>query len=157
MINIRNIAILLALACLVIPGGVHAQSQVAHGVVYHDANKNGVRDTSESPVDGVCVSNGIDIVKTDKTGSYELPVDDDTIVFVIKPRGWMTAIDRQNIPRFYYIHKPGRSRLHGSTIAKLRVSAIRNKSAQTRSHRYTAHLENDTPSETSCRSACAGG
>ena len=41
-----------------------------------------------------------------RTGTYELPVTDDTIIFVAKPRGWQTRIDEKNMPRFYYIHKP---------------------------------------------------
>jgi hypothetical protein len=28
------------------------------------------------------------------------------IIFVVKPRGWMTPVDETNLPRFYYIHKP---------------------------------------------------
>ena len=109
MLRLRVVAHLLIWSCLVVPGRVHAQSQVARGVVYHDVNRNGIRDAGEPPVTRVCVSNGLDVVKTGTNGSYQVPVDDDTIVFVIKPRDWMTAIDGQNIPRFYYIHKPAGS------------------------------------------------
>src|SRR5262249_44368416 len=45
----------------------------------------------------------------DDRGRYELPVTDDTILFVIKPRGWRTPLSDDLLPRFYYIHKP-----HGS-------------------------------------------
>lgn len=81
----------------------------AVGVVYSDNNHNGVRDPKESGLKGVRVSNGRSIVKTDEKGRYQLPVDDDTIIFVIKPRGWMTASDSNNLPKFYYIHKPNGS------------------------------------------------
>ena len=87
-------------------------ANTARGVVYHDANANGARDRDEEPIAGVCVSNGLEVVKTGEDGRYELPVDDDTAIFVIKPRGWMTAIDDLNIPRHYYTHKPKGSPPH---------------------------------------------
>lgn len=90
--------------------GVAAPAENATGIVYRDANENGVRDTGERGVNGVLVSNGLDIVATDKTGRYTIPISDDTIVFLIKPRGWMTPVGPgNNIPRFYYIHKPNGS------------------------------------------------
>ena len=66
-------------------------------------------DNNEKGLPGVRVSNGQDIVKTDASGQYSLAVSDDTILFVIKPRGFMTPVDENRLPRFYYIHKP-----HGS-------------------------------------------
>ena len=35
-----------------------------------------------------------------------MPHDDDTIFFVIKPRNWRTPLNKENLPQFYYIHKP---------------------------------------------------
>ncbi len=89
-------------------GGV-AMAETARGVVFDDQNGNGVRDAGEPGLAGVPVSNGLDIAKTDADGNYELEVDDDTIVFVIKPRDWQTPLDGENLPRFYYIHKPAGS------------------------------------------------
>lgn len=86
-----------------------ADSTEARGTVFHDANGNGVRDEREAGIAGVRVSNGREVVVTDEAGRYKLPVGDDTIVFVIKPRGWMTPVDGLNLPRFYYIHKPNGS------------------------------------------------
>ncbi|HPM24044.1 MAG TPA: calcineurin-like phosphoesterase family protein [Phycisphaerae bacterium] len=79
---------------------------VATGFVFDDANGNGVRDAGEKGLARMRVSNGRDVVLTDGHGAYRLPIDDDTILFVIKPRGWMTPVDPFNQPRFYYIHKP---------------------------------------------------
>ena len=62
-----------------------AETGDAKGVVYNDKNGNALRDAGERGLPGVLVSNGMDIVKTDKKGSYSLPVSDDTIVFLIKP------------------------------------------------------------------------
>ena len=81
----------------------------AVGVVFDDRNGNQQREPNEPGIAGVRVSNGRDIVSTDRSGRYGLPVDDDAIIFVIKPSGWMTPIDEHNLPRFYYRHKPAGS------------------------------------------------
>ena len=78
----------------------------ARGVVFHDSNGNRKLDPGEKPLPGVPVSNGVEIVKTDKNGRYELPVDADTILFVVKPRGWQVPLSENELPQFYYIHKP---------------------------------------------------
>ena len=99
----RNLTLFITLALLVLMGwglsAVHSQpgeneQEVMRGVVYSDVNENEVHDADEPGLRGVRVSNGRDIVKTDAEGRYELPVDDDTILFVIKPRGWMTPRQR---------------------------------------------------------------
>jgi len=83
-----------------------ATQQYAVGVVYNDINKNGIRDSDEPGIKSVRVSNGVGSVKTDRDGKYKLSISDDTIIFVIKPRNWMTRLDENNVPRYYYIHKP---------------------------------------------------
>jgi hypothetical protein len=86
-----------------------AGQATATGYVFEDRNNNGVRDSGEKGLANVRVSNGEDIVRTDRDGHWRLEVDDDTSFFVIKPRGWMTPLNHHNLPKFYYIHKP-----HGS-------------------------------------------
>lgn len=86
-----------------------SRTATASGVVFHDSNRNGVRDPGEDGLKDIRVSNGREIVPTNQNGGYRLPVDDDTILFVIKPRGWMTPLSELNLPRFYYIHKPNGS------------------------------------------------
>ena len=81
----------------------------AVGVVFHDRNGNRQRDLGEPGVAGVGVSNGLDVAVTDKRGHYALSINDDTIIFVIKPSGWMTPVGRQNNPEFCYVHKPAGS------------------------------------------------
>lgn len=93
--------------------------QMAKGVVYHDANGNQKRDADEEPLPGVRVSNGSQIVTTNEQGQYTLAVDDDTILFVIKPRGWRTPLSEEKLPRFYYIHKP-----HGSPDEKFKYKGV---------------------------------
>ncbi|MBN2446908.1 MAG: calcineurin-like phosphoesterase family protein [Phycisphaerae bacterium] len=102
-----NRSIPLIITCiLTLPAGAQ---QIATGVVYNDANKNGQRDADEKGIPGVGVSNGRDVVETDASGQYKLPVDDNTVIFVIKPRDWMTSVNELNMPRFYYVHAPNGS------------------------------------------------
>jgi len=83
------------------------QQERAIGVVFHDANGNGARDDGEAGLEDVGVSNGIDVVRTDAHGSYEIPLNDFGVVFVIKPRGFTSPVDlEQMLPRFYYLHRP---------------------------------------------------
>jgi C terminal of Calcineurin-like phosphoesterase/N terminal of Calcineurin-like phosphoesterase/Calcineurin-like phosphoesterase len=79
------------------------------GVVYEN-RFGGVRRTADDPgIAGVLVSNGRDVVKTDADGRYTLPIDDESIIFVIKPSGYAPPVDEQMLPRFYYIHQPAGS------------------------------------------------
>ena len=104
-------------ACLLadapnVTSGIAQSPQVARGVVFEDLNRNGQRDPGEPGLPGVRVSNGSEIVSTDAEGRYEVAVDDDSIIFVIKPRNYMTPVSEHNLPRFYYIHKPAGSPAH---------------------------------------------
>lgn len=80
--------------------------QTAKGFVFHDTNKNRIKEEAEKGIPEVAVSNGIDIVLTDENGAYEIPVSDDAVIFVIKPKDWMTPLNEENLPQFYYLHKP---------------------------------------------------
>ena len=86
-----------------------AEPDSATGRVFHDANGNGKYDDGEKGLEGIRVSNGRTLVKTDSDGTYRIPVDNDDAIFVIKPRNWRTPVDEKQIPRFYYIHKPAGS------------------------------------------------
>ena len=97
--------LLVILISLWIGNSVPANS-TATGTVFLDTNRNQVMDDNEKGVSGVRVSNGQDVVQTDANGKYSLTVSDDAIIFVIKPRGYMTPIDKNRLPKFYYIHKP---------------------------------------------------
>ena len=99
-------AVWVLAACTLLPATSALAQETARGVVYHDRNNNGARDSGEKGIAGVRVSNGSDIVTTGEDGGYALPVGDDTIVFVLKPRDWMTPVDETQLPQFYYIHKP---------------------------------------------------
>lgn len=85
------------------------KTSVATGFVYLDDNANRQFDAGDKPLADVRVSNGREVVRTSAEGKYELTVDDDDILFVIKPKGYRTPLSEDNLPRFYYIHKPAGS------------------------------------------------
>jgi hypothetical protein len=97
----------LALVLVAATGPAHAET--AQGTVFNDANGNGQLDKGERGLKNVGVSNGREVVKTDRNGFYELPVGDDTMIFVIKPSVWRTPQNENGINHFYYNHKPAGS------------------------------------------------
>lgn len=86
-----------------------AARDLARGTVYHDADGDRVRDANELGIPGVRVTNGVDVVLTDAAGRWELPVDGDCVLHVVKPAGWMTPVDALMLPRFSYVHRPAGS------------------------------------------------
>ncbi len=98
----------------------HRQCTVT-GVVFEDVSGAGVRQPSDPGIADVLVSNGRDVVRTDRQGRYRLPIQDETIIFVLKPTGYSVPIDPGGmLPRFYYIHQP-----HGTPVqAGLRERGI---------------------------------
>ena len=78
----------------------------AKGIVYNDVNGNRKLDDGEAGIPGIRVSNGRQIVKTNDQGAYSLLIDNDDIIFVIKPRDWVTPLNKNKSPQFFYIHKP---------------------------------------------------
>ncbi len=83
---------------------------VARGSVFDDRNGDGLRGDGEPGLPGVRVSNGSELVATDRAGRYALPiVAADGAVFVVKPRDWRTPIGPLQVPRFAYLHRPSGS------------------------------------------------
>lgn len=109
------LAALAALLSFVVWGPFHTpdtppppgwdEPDVARGVVFHDENGNGSQDEGEPGLEGVRVSDQRTVTKTDREGRWVLPAHEEAIYFVIKPRGYMTPVSEDNVPRFYYIHK----------------------------------------------------
>jgi hypothetical protein len=110
-----DIVLLPALIVLRFPSELSAArpadeaARIVTGVVFDDLDDDGTRDPGEPPLPNVRISNGREVTSTDDAGRYKLPIDDDAIIFVIKPRDYMCPVDRDNVPRFYRIHKPGGS------------------------------------------------
>lgn len=78
--------------------------ELAKGIVFNDLNENGLLDEGENGINAILVSNGVDLVQTNSNGEYEIPVENDAIVFIIKPKDWETALNEYNLPQFYYRH-----------------------------------------------------
>ena len=89
----------------------------ATGTVFEDRNGNGVREAGERGLRGVRVSNQREVVLTDRDGRWRLPLlaSGETTFFVVKPRGYMTPLSPDRLPRFSYTHKPA-----GSPVLKHR-------------------------------------
>jgi hypothetical protein len=90
----------------VVPATTGDAADTARGVVFHDLSRDGVRQADEPGVEGVLVSNGRDVVRTDEDGAYALPVFDDMTVMVQEPAGFDVPVNADGVPQFFYIHKP---------------------------------------------------
>ena len=54
---------------------IHTNSLVAQGIegtVFLDSNENGVKDLGESGIEGILVSDGLNVVRTNENGEYKL-------------------------------------------------------------------------------------
>ena len=86
--------------------GLSAQAdQHVSGIVFHDVMQSGFYDQGvDVPLEGVAVSNGREITLTGSDGKYSLPLRDNSVIFVIKPRNYQVPVDENQMPDFYYIH-----------------------------------------------------
>lgn len=86
-----------------------AARETISGTVFNDLDADGRLGAPEQGIAGVLVSNGLDVVRTDAAGRYELAAREDMSVFVVQPQGWRTPTDANWIPQFSYEHKPAGS------------------------------------------------
>lgn len=77
------------------------------GFVFHDSNKNGLMDDAEMGVPDVLVSNGLEWVRTDEKGYYEIQVRKDMNLTIVQPSGWRVPTNERMVPQFFYVHKEG--------------------------------------------------
>ena len=101
---IRTGTIGAGLAALLLATG--AQAETARGVVFEDENRNGLRDAGEPGIADVRVSNGRDVVLTDRQGRYRIEAFDESVLFITKPSGYATPVNAHNLPQFHYVHAP---------------------------------------------------
>lgn len=94
-------------------GFAHAQAaNLIQGTVFEDFNRDGQRSQDEPGISGVLVSDGLNVAVTDEQGAYALPApssEDEAAgisIFVTKPAGWELPVDENNVPQFFYHHKP---------------------------------------------------
>jgi predicted MPP superfamily phosphohydrolase len=70
-------------------GSLLAQAGSISGMVFNDANGNGIRDTGETGMKGVAVSDQVNVVITDANGFYNLPNSKGFgYVFITQPNGF---------------------------------------------------------------------
>lgn len=84
---------------------------LARGRVVADIDGSVMRRTGAPGVPGVMVSNGHDVVVTDRDGGWRLPVAEGESVFVIKPAHWSVSGPSSGLPRFSRLHQPAGSPL----------------------------------------------
>ncbi|MDG4797607.1 calcineurin-like phosphoesterase family protein [Micromonospora sp. WMMD1082] len=87
------------------PGGPTDPAHLT-GRVFVDRNRDSASDPNERGLAGVVVSNGRDVVTTDRHGRYRLPVYDNMTVFVTQPSGYQVPVDEFNVAQFHYHHLP---------------------------------------------------
>lgn len=75
-----------------------AAASCVEGLVFTDANGNGVRDAGERALPGIRVSDGEHIAITGKDGRYHLPDSTQPVIFVIKPAGYSAASRGDGLP-----------------------------------------------------------
>jgi hypothetical protein len=79
--------------------------EIARGSVFEDQSRKGSRQQTSPGIANVMVSNGRDVVLTDKDGLWTLPVETGDCIFVIKPPHW-SPIKRYGAPAAYYLYQP---------------------------------------------------
>ena len=75
--------------------------QLFSGQVFLDANKNLIKDADEKEISGVLVSNGRDIVKTDRKGEWKLLAQGEESIFIIKPSSYQIPASRSMVPQHF--------------------------------------------------------
>ncbi len=89
-----------------VTAGPDADQDVLDGAVFDDRNRNSQQDAGERGIAGVEVSNGREIVTTDRQGRYEISVRDGETVFLTQPAGYQVPVDEDNVAQFFYTHMP---------------------------------------------------
>src|SRR4029079_4613648 len=82
---------LLGVVGLGVARPVSGQAAPIRGVVFEDANRNGVRDAAERGVSGVAVSNQRDVVVTDAAGRFAISSGFTGVLFVATPDGYRST------------------------------------------------------------------
>lgn len=87
------------------PAFASVRSEIASGTVFADDNGDGIRRSSSRGLPGVLVSNGREIVATDRDGHWYLPLRDGEHIFVVTPSGWSQPPHGPR-PGVSYWHRP---------------------------------------------------
>jgi hypothetical protein len=85
---------------------IYSQDHIAKGTVFLDSNGNNQFDSQEKGLEGVKVSNGVDVVKTDAKGNYKIELPPESMLFISKPAKYTVPLNNVQLPQFYYLHFP---------------------------------------------------
>ena len=103
----RSEILLILLVCVIgISNSAYSQTNQARGTVYLDVNENGQFDPDEKGIEGVKVSNGIDVVKTNAQGKYVISLPEKSTLFISKPAQYSVPLNEVKLPQFYYHYYP---------------------------------------------------
>ncbi len=83
-----------------------ANAETASGRVFLDANANGRRDSGETGIAGVKVSNGRDLAISDAQGRYRIAIENGDTLFLIKPAAYALPQAKNGLPQFWRHHFP---------------------------------------------------
>lgn len=95
----KKVIILFLLFLAISSINVWAKETVVKGVVFLDANNNNILDRGEKGIENVSVSNGKDVIQTNKNGEWQLKVEESYNVFVVKPSGYAVPLNNKFIPQ----------------------------------------------------------
>ena len=101
-----NVVWLIIVCCCIGITQLSGQTSVAKGTVFLDENGNGKLDSNEQGIEGVKVSNGVAVVKTNEAGKYEINLPTERTLFIAKPAAYNVPINEVQLPQFYYHHYP---------------------------------------------------
>lgn len=101
------------------------QAVQVSGLVFDDRNGNTRRESDESGLPGIKLSNGRDIVFSDAAGRYQITVEAGQTVFLIKPPGYRLPLGADGLPAFWRHHLPeGSGPLRYGGIAPSTLDAV---------------------------------
>src|SRR5690606_6258492 len=94
-------AILFLLLAIANESALNAQTRsTVKGIVYYDKNENGIYDSGDKPLKDVAVSNSREVTLTNRKGEYELPLRDNSAIFVIKLRHGAMTVNEYHVLQF---------------------------------------------------------
>lgn len=77
---------------------------IVKGQVFEDANRNGVQDAKEKGLKNILISNGKDIVKTDKNGQYSIEANIGESIFPILPSEYTWSKSKSKVVNANYLY-----------------------------------------------------
>ena len=94
-------SILVLLLCVLASPAFAQEAPCNAGTVFTDRNGNARRDPGERGLEGIKVSDGVQLATTDAQGRYALPVIEGRTVFVVKPAGYRFPKRADGTPDFW--------------------------------------------------------